>query len=495
MSVSVVVNQFDGGMVNDPRDTRVNVCRICKNFDAITNKHKLTPYRSSENGDSGSAANKIVNFVFDGTTLYGLGDTGSTTIQIFTRTAFANATWAAAAADRPGVATTNATRDAPFFIWYKKTGKLYGVGHQSRYVWSVTPGSTAAQQAADFTAYSNVSNGIVHSKDDILYVGYDNKIASNNNDSWTVAALTLPSSYIITAICEFQNYVAIGCRSATGGNSRVFLWDRNSSATTLAESIDWGEGDLKMLEELEGNLIGVSIQNSGNTFKSRLTFRYYSGVAGAVKFADFLSSNAAGILPLFHIKSNNRIFFPCSFALGGSTHEGVWSIGRSSLGVPFAVTIDRSVNNDTAMVNGLLEGIALVGDYMFQSYQDNSAWSQSKTDDVANYNATGLFETTINPNMAPGDRAKKKNLLSVGAMYEPLPAAGQVVVKYRVDGGAWTTIFTETTDNAVSTEPYTVDAAGAYFTDGKEFEFHVESTGGAEVTALTYKYRVLQTNV
>jgi len=78
-------------------------------------------------------------------------------------------------------------------------------------------------------------------------------------------------------------------------------------------------------------------------------------------------------------------------------------------------------------------------------------------------------------------------------MYEFLPAAGQVILKYKVDGGSQTTIFTETTDSAVITE--TQNAAGTEFTEGREYEFEIDSTGGAEVTGFYARYEIKDTLV
>src|SRR5579883_1539561 len=89
----ITINQFDGGMVNDGRDPRANVCRTCQHFDAFSNPRKLTPYRSFETGDGSASTNKITAYATDGTTLYGLGNSGGGAPEIFSRTAFADASW------------------------------------------------------------------------------------------------------------------------------------------------------------------------------------------------------------------------------------------------------------------------------------------------------------------------------------------------------------------------------------------------------------------
>lgn len=492
---TIIVNQFDGGMVSDPRDPRGNVARIIQHFDIYTNKHKLTPYPSAENGDSGSASNLIQNFAYDGTTLFGAGTGifGASSVGIFTRTNFSDATWTALI-NNAGSARNDA--DVPLFVYYKKTAKLYGV-RGNQYVWTVTPSGPSANNAEyDLTAYTTVSNGIVHSKDDILYFGYDNKIAKNDNGSWTAPALTLPSNYTITSICEFGNYLAIGCKDKSGLKSRVFLWDRNTSLPTLDESIDWQEGSLAVLEELEGNLIGVSFEGTTGAynFNARMTCRYYSGSGGAVKFAETLGHNISPTVqgPLFKAKGHNRILFPASAPIGTTAYYGIWSIGRNSQGVPFSLTLNRLLSQTVTTLS--LYGLIELGDYLFVGYESSSAGLMDKTDNTQVYTQTSVYESTINPNMPPKDRITQKKLIYVGATYEALPSGGQVVVKYRVEGGSWNTIFTETTVGQVRTDPMP-RASAAQFTDGIEYEFRIESTGGAEVTSLFYQYQIITTDL
>ena len=84
--------------------------------------------------------------------------------------------------------------------------------------------------------------------------------------------------------------------------------------------------------------------------------------------------------------------------------------------------------------------------------------------------------------------------MGIALHYVPLQSGASAVLKYRTDGGAWTTVFTETTAGAVVTER-TKDATGTAFTAGRNFEFRIESTGGAEILGLSYRYETLSTNL
>lgn len=497
---TVYYNRFDRGIVNDPRSQLEGTFRVVTNFDTLTNPRLLTPYRSSEDGDSSASTLKRQAFCIalgpsSSYKLFGLGVTTGTGIaevsykNISTGSSndLSDATWATTANNASSAGGTSFN----LFVFYKKTGFIYGA-KGGNYIWRYDPtGSVAWADTHQALSYTNIAQGLVHSKDDILYIPYDNIIATNNNGSWTTAALTLPSNLYITSICEYGNYLAIACAPLSGfGNSRVYLWDRDSTLTTVSESIDWGEGNIKILEEIDGFLVGVSLSGNNSTRNNaKIIFKYYTP-QGAVKFNEILGGSSAQ-LPIYKQKIDNRIYFMASITVNGSTREGVWSVGRSAPGEPMALIHERTPNNDTSLSSGTLTGFFVIGDYVFISYVTSGNYALSKTDDQANYGATSIVETTINPKMSETDRPKKKQLISAGLLYESLPASGQAVLKYKVDGGSYITVLTETTDGAVTTERQ--DASGTPFSFGRDYEFRIESTGGAKIAGFYYVYKVIPT--
>lgn len=75
-------------------------------------------------------------------------------------------------------------------------------------------------------------------------------------------------------------------------------------------------------------------------------------------------------------------------------------------------------------------------------------------------------------------------------------------MKYRVDSNGntsdWLTCFTSTTTGSVYAEAANttvLDTNGSpiQFTSGRNYEFRVESTGGAVITNFAYKYDTLET--
>src|SRR5262249_47882444 len=97
-----------------------------------------------------------------------------------------------------------------------------------------------------------------HPSDDILYFFGASHVYSWDNSSFATD-LALPDDMEIAAACPFGNYLAIGCVTKGSFNKRtiIFLWDRDSSLTTLTERIDMGEGELLHLANLNNKLRAV----------------------------------------------------------------------------------------------------------------------------------------------------------------------------------------------------------------------------------------------
>ena len=525
--IETKIDRFDGGIVNDPRDPREATARIMSNFNTISSPHKMTPYRSSESGDASGSTQTIRNFViarFDSTptfALYGLGVvSGTGRAQVFRKaltTGSANdlddGDWTTTANNQ---SSTGATAFS-LFVFYPRTGLIYG-SRAGTQIWAYDPTGVAvfadSHQALTTT---DIGQGIVHSKDDILYIPYFNAagptaaIAKNNNGSWTNAALTLPTHYMPVTICEYGNFLAIGCAHRDGlSNSRVFLWNRDSSLATIHESIDWGTGSLVILEEIDGELIGISqkggtaaagwftgIPNGTAPHNDRVFFRKLIGNK-AFKFLE-LSANHASTrnttqIPSYRQKVDNRLYFQMMIELNGSVRDGVWSIGRSSPDAPLALIHERTSNNNTALVTSdSMRGFFMVGDYLFQSYVAGGTHATTKTDDSTTaFSHNSVYETkTFNGEKHGFDATFYKDLHEVSVMTEYMPTAGQITLAYQINQNigtsTWTTIFTNSTDNSISHTANNVESGGtALPKDYKEIAFRILATGGAEVTGLRF---------
>src|SRR3990167_5808455 len=413
----VIINDFSLGMTSDPRASDTRYSQLLRNFDAHTYKHKLVPFKSSEDGDSASATTTLKNFVValrTGTqySLYALDRISGANFRptilyknlTVSGTDLSDATWTSTAnAIGNGGTTTNFN----LFVYYAKSGYIYGA-IDGAYIWRYDPsGSASFVYNHQALTYTNIAQGLVHSKDDILYIPYDNKIATLNNATWNTTALTaIPAHLKINSICEYGNYIAIGCQPLSGfGKSIVYLWDRDATLNTVSESIDWGEGNLFVLEEIEVYLVGISNVGAGNASSAsashnpRITFRSYSGGKAKI-FKEFIGKESASSLSvqLQKQKVNNYLYFFLAMTFpNGVLNEGLWKIGRSPSG-EFSVVLDRMPNNDTATVSGTMYGFIIVGDFVFIGYDSSSVHAVSKTKEVtagSEYTATSVYETVI----------------------------------------------------------------------------------------------------
>lgn len=496
---TIPVLQFNGGMTSDARNS-ASFAQLCKHFDNFTSKHRLNPYRG---GDVATVSpvqttSKIERMLMYNSVMYGYGVTAGGFVQIFSSASLPTPNF--------GIVTTGAdsagTPIFDMFVEYK--GVLYG-GTAGNRIWSYTIATNAFVQTSPGSSgltHTSLSNGVVHSKDDILYFGVNNsagpsaKIYYKNGSGDITLGLALPSNLIISGICEYGNYLAIACRPLyqDSGNSKVFLWDRDSTLTTLSESIDWGNNDLFAIENIDGYLIGVAIKRA-TTLLNKLIFSKYSG-GGAVKFNEVpLSTYYSTASFLNYVirgqqKFNNRLYFGLSATsldnggMNTGDYTGIWSVGRSDETAPFAVQFDRTPNNDTSALR--VNGFLLVNDFAYISYQsDATTWALSFTSYQNTYNATAIYRTVINPNMPDGDKIKNKTMVSVGLTCEPIISGFQCVLKYKVNQGTFTTLFIET-------------GTGVFFTkfpvsdEGVDIEFQIESKG-VVVTSFFYEYQVKTT--
>lgn len=491
------IDRFDGGMANDVRSKESNKARLIKHFDALSFPHRLVPHRESETGND-TIARKIDTFCYvNSLGLVGLG-TSASKATVFYKNVYTDGVWETTA-NNASVVADKASNG--FAIYYPATGLVYVTTGTSN-VEAYDPTGTNPFVTQSVGLWSSGGRACLHSKDDTLYVSYQHstlgaRIAKYDGSTWTIPALTLGLRYTITAMCEYGNYLAIACKTSDsfGDRSKVFLWDRDSSLTTLSESIDWGYGKLEFLESYEGALIGVSYQDSA-VFQSnrlgpeRLSIKAYTGNVPTEilnLISDTTAYPAALLGQLYGTgfqKTNNRLYFLAGIQIDGTVLNGLWSIGKVA-NQPYALQLEYLPNNDTTVTS--MEGFYVAGSFAFIAY--NNDGSLSKTIETLSYSATSTWESL---KYDLGEVSLKKKLLGVSVNTVPLPTAGQVVLKYKADSDtSWTTIFTHTTDNSVSHSSVNIESTGANLPEFNEIQFQIESTGGAEITGLTFDCEVM----
>src|SRR3990167_3646851 len=527
------ITRFDGGIVNDPRNPKESIARIISNFDAITSANKLIPYRSSEAGDTNANATRISNYCIarrDGTTysLYGLGRTSAASVlaEIYYKnltTSSANDLDDSDWTETANNVSASGSQDYNLFAYYRKSGMIYFAKAGTTICAYDPTGATALAEGGSgesvTIAYTYIGQGITHSKDGIFYVPvYNNAgaagaksfiISKNGTGAWNTSALALPDHLIPTSISESGNFLAIACAPASGvGNSVVYLWDRDS--TLVSESIDWGTGSLVIIEEIDGELVGISqkggtgtsfsgIPHGTSSHRDKVIFRRLVGIK-AKKFLEIQANHAGSSnttkIPLYKQTVDNRLLFQMFIELNGSVRDGIWSIGRSGPNEEFALIHERTSNNNTALVTGdIPNGFFLIGDYLFQSYLVNatSIFNITKTDDGSTFSHNSVYETKT---YDAGDASFYKDLLEVVVQTEYMPAAGQITLAYQVDEdigtSTWTTIFTNSTNNSISNTANNIESSGVQLPRAyKQIAFRILSTGGTEVTGLLFREQII----
>ena len=333
------------------------------------------------------------------------------------------------------------------------------------------------------TAITSIAQGLV-AKDDNLYLPYNN-ILARVYPSGTVQdqALKLPTNLKITSICNFGNYMAIGCApiSIYNGVSKVFLW--NLTSPDIQEVIDWGEGELRVLESIEGILVGITdrfLNNASGAGRGSLIIQGYSGGYPQVLKEVFTSKLNGITMPQAKTVKNNRLFFSAKIITndtGTEYNEGIWSFGRKNASYPYALSLDYVYSS---ISTSGIQGFNSAGNYFFIAHSADG--SIAKTNDVATYTETSIYETQI---YDFGNADIEKRLDFVKISFEKLVTGQSLTVKIKAnDATTWTTIGSYSTANEISKTFTNIEATGVSFPSGKEYKFRLESTGGLVVTAI-----------
>lgn len=491
-TVTVKVTDFNGGISDDVRVPSTNAFSISKHFDIFTNPSKMTPYRSLEadTETSVSATDLKQYFVRDfvyptgSGKLYGLGQTGAGLTKILQKAVAESGLWTTPASSEGNGAVQNGCLvEYKDYLWgFQGTTQVFRWG-----LLSGTPSITNSQGTVG--TITSVAQGVI-AKDDNLYLPYNNKIVRvTSGGTVTDAVLTLPTNFKITSVCNFGNYLAIGCApiSTFNGNSKTFLW--NLTSPDVTESIDWGEGEVRILETVEGLLIGVTdryLNNSVGAGRGSMIIQAYSGGSPQVIKEVFTQALVGKTMPIAKATKNNRLFFAAKImtnSAGTEYNEGLWSFGRKNSNYPYALTLD--VIDENIDTDGI-QGFGTAANYFFIAHSNDG--SVDKTNDAATYAFTSIYESQI---LDFDDAFSDKTLQKLKVAFRKLAAGEAVTAKYRVDGAtSWTTIGTASTDDDLSRTFLNIESTGAEFASGKEYEFRLESTGGAEILGFEAEARV-----
>lgn len=483
--IEIRVNQFYGGIEDDVRKASQTGFSITKHFDIFSNPQRLTPYRSLEADTSTSVSSTdlkqylVRDFAYASASakLYGLGQTAGGLTKVVYKADATTGDWTLPASSEGNGAVKNG-------CFFEFKDYMWGFqGSNQIFKWGLLSGTPSMTNtvATVATSISSVANGVI-AADGNAYMAYNNVIVRIATDASTVtdSAKTVPTNYKITSLANYGSYLAVGCspKDSFNGQSKVFLW--NLSSDLFAETIDWGEGDLRVLEPIEGLLVGITdryLNNATGAGRGSLIIQGYSGGAAQVLKEVYTQALTGKVVPTSKVVKNNRLFFAAKVmtnSAGTTYDEGIWSFGRKNLNYPYSLTLDVVCEEaDT-------DGIASFGsaaNYLFLAHSGDG--SVSKTNDSATYSYTSVYESQI---FSYGDPCVQKKLERLCVYVASLPSGASVTAKYRVDGAtSWTTIGTLSTAGALHRAFLNIESTGANFSTFREVQFRLESTGGAEI--------------
>lgn len=527
MSKTINISRFDGGMADDYTRGGIGECSVSKHFDLLSYPRRLQPLRAMTT--ESTTDSKIGNIITasDGL-MYGVGtDPNNPTLgKLWVRQGYgASDVWASLSTNQLSGAALR-TADYAFLTEYPDAGNARVVFWASTNMLVASNLSGGGGSATtDALTFTNISQGFVHPSDKVLYFGYQTTTAtyigsiSANATAFATknyTALLLPKRYRVYSLTNFGDFLAIGATSQDGAGastSVVILWDRVTSVTTVSQIIPWGAGNLKVLNNVNGAIVGVSTLSSNATASVQdhdaVQVKVFTGGAEPQLVKEISANRLTTTAPACTINANvnfvynNRLYFSANVVHGGAApaYYGLWSFGRTKLG-GWAVQIERMATN-TGTETGVLAA-AIAGDFVCMAHTavGTLTYTTNGNNLSTMYDATSIYESVINPEMDEADYEAQKQLMTVYAAFLPLPDDAQAVIKYRVDvtqdasgstlGNGWTTLATVTTNDAVVVESI-LDSAGSQFTAGRKYEFRIESDNGAILTGFGYKYKVLPT--
>lgn len=513
---TIVVNNFARGMADDKENGITGEFAIAKHFDVLTNPRRLQPLRGMTTHTANTGIGNMI--IGQNGTFYGVGvdyPSNPTNGQLWKLQGLG-------ASDNfiafTQVQLSGATVNYDLLVEFPNAGNSRTIIWASNNLLVASDPNDVSFTSTQALTFTTIGQGFVHPKDKVLYFPYRTSTASyiatlsNNATPFTglsTTAFTLPSQYRCYCLTNYGNYLAIPATSVTASadvnSSVVYLSDRDTSQSTFTESIPWGQGSLKVLNNLQGVLVGISelAGNAGNGATqdyNSIQIKVYDGGTEPILIKEIKAFHLAAsgtptatINPRVNFIANNRLYFSINIDPGDSIQPavyGLWSVGRNKLTGEWTVNQERMATNDGSETSVI--AAAMTGDYveMVHTAVGTLTKSTNGVTSSTTYGATSIYESLVNPSMDETDKLKEKKLHAIACSFLPLPSGASIVFKYRVDSqGAdtdWVTVYTYSTTGGTYFE--TSKPTSGFFTDGRNYEFSIESVGGAVPLAFGYKY-------
>lgn len=497
-----IINRFDGGMAEDLRTTANNQCASSVNFDISTNPHKLKPFSDpvAETHASGPITDYAITDVavlnISGTTptVYGMGRASSvsTNVAIFKKSSTSDVTaqWSASLASSgvrsPGTLLgyydTTASADKLYFV----NGGAFGVFTDPSTI------GTAGSLVGPYTT-NLYPKPYRHPIDNTVYAGSANKVYKFDAVAYTSTTLlhTFGANFEVQSFTEWGNYLAIAGRYfGRDKKSVVYLSNRVLPNDGAQQVIDWGEGSLVAVENIDGYIVGISYTEDVGGYSTVNSYKLYIKVwnGGEVQTVKEIETRRTDEIKIWKAKHDNKLYF------GYDTDRSIYVVGRNKLGEWF-VTGDRYFTPTGSYITGTFNGLSFVGDVAFMAYQDGGTTGYlTRQGTGSTYALTSYYNTTINPNMEVSHRTLRKQLKSVRIAYTAEANNGTVGIGFRQDSQSAS--FTSIVSNTEATSgEYVIHAdmaeSGEAFDEGYEFQFQFTSTGRVSIKQFEYEYDIV----
>lgn len=485
----ILISRFDGGISNDKRSKNLSKFAMSRHFDTHTYAHKLVPKfgaDSKETGDDWTAASvKPFKFIYDeingARRLIALCKTSNSYALLLywdnDASIWINPTG--------GISVSDEVVDDVFFSYKGYAYFWAGTTKLQRYKLTADSGLDESYQTVTaFTKRSELGTSDVcqpiHHSNEIAYFFTGNLVHKLDDTVWSANALTLPSGSVIWATSEYQDYIVIGVNYTGFIKSTIFFWNKDSGLNTISYKYEMENRKIYNIEVVNGRLMVIS------TDYTKIYIDRYNGAEFETineLVIDRLSALATSIslLNKENIIVDNKLLFPMDYIARGTAYNsrlGIWSLDSNGKLV-LAYKVDGATT---------YKGIFYLQGNLWIAYNAGSVVRSSITFST---DVTSDYETLF-----IGNIEQNKKLLSVGVSTEPMPNAGQIVLKYRLDEeDDWTTIFTHTTNGSYYHEAINIESTGATLTEFREIQFKIESIGGAIVIELKIKYEEKDDNL
>ena len=494
-----IINRFDGGIAEDVRTTSTNQCASSVNFDTQTNPHKLIPYSDpvAETHAGGTTTDynitdvAVVN-VSSVPTIYSLGRyaSGNADSTIFKKnsTSDITASWATY------VATNSNDQTPGTLVEYKD--KLYFVGGGATLHSFTAPSTITAITTSSGPYTTNFApKPFVHPIDYTLYWAVANKLYKYDGVTYTTVGNgithTFEDNFEISSLTSWGSYLAIGGRYVSRTRrSLVYLSNRIIPNDGVQQVIDWGEGSLVAIENIDGYLVGVSYTEDVGSYSSTTSYKLYIKVyaGGEVQTVKEIQTNRSDEIKIWKAKNGKKLYF------GYDTDRSLYCVGRNRAGEWFVVG-DRYYTPTGSYITGTFNGVSFIGDIAFISYQDGGTTGYLVRQGTSStYSLTSYYETTVNPNMDVSHRTLRKKLKNIRVSYTVNSANGTIGIGLRQDSqtASYTSVISETkssTGEYVTHADMNTDGTG--FDEGYELQFQLSSTGNVSIKQFEYEYELI----